>query len=518
MSETHDIPDAKCKSCGANSTYSPATGNLKCDYCGTTEEIAPPPAPKSSLESVQAQMIAPAAVTEEDMVSSLHNYMISGKYTPDDILERHTVLSIDHFYRPAFVFKGEFQAQWTASFGYEHEETYNVREKNDKGYMVWVTKTRKVTDWHPASGTSQGDFCFVGYAGGQPTTPAGLDLASLIEGCKAMLKPWNASYLTGANCESFALSPNETYRRRVAGDVERDIGITVRNNAQGDYQKDWNWTSSTSWESTSLLLPLCRLKFEYDGKTYEFWLDGTNARRYRGDALPEDTGKKNAVYRSFIPVGLYTACLGVALYLAGFDQTLAPVDYMPWLMLGAGVAISLERRHLLLKYSKQYRQYAAYMAKQESTILANPQKATPPRPLKPGINPAYDKISLPIITTLLLAVGIGPLVFTNINMAAPSAPQERPHTAPAPAAPQAPETPAQQDMADEHMGNPCPRHRSMSLSTSAAMPSRRPCRPCSLPHLRLRLRPMAIPALFSRRSTPSLWPHGRMTGRRSSRG
>lgn len=429
MSETYTMPDTTCKSCGAKSSYSPTTRSLKCDYCGTTEEIAPPP-PKSNLESVQAQMIAPVSVTEEEVVSSLHHYMVSGKYTPDDILERHTVLSIDRLYRPAFVFKGQFQANWTASFGYEREETYNVREKNDKGYMVWVTKTRKVTDWQPASGISRGEFCFVGYAGSHQTSETGLDLASLIEGCKAPLRPWNASYLASTNCEGFALSPKETYERRVVPHVQEDIRETVRNNAQGDYQKDWNWTAETSWNNTSLLLPLCRLTFEYDGKTYEFWVDGTNVQRFCGDTLPEDTGKKNAVYRSFIPVALYAACFSVVLYFVGFDATLASVSFAPWIMLAFAGGIGMLRRYVLLKHSRQYRHYAAFMARQESTILANPEKATPPRPLPAGINPAYDMISLPIAFLVIFGLGMGSVILNAVSTAIHSPPAEQEHTTP----------------------------------------------------------------------------------------
>ena len=91
--------------------------------------------------------------------------MATGDYTPDELIEEATITKKERLYVPAYVYHGNYVANWTASFGYDRREEYTVHKKKydsdtRKTYTTPTTKTKTVTDWRPVSGTDTGIFRF----------------------------------------------------------------------------------------------------------------------------------------------------------------------------------------------------------------------------------------------------------------------------------------------------------------------------------------------------------------------
>lgn len=290
-----------CIKCGSSLAYSATDQNLKCQYCGTIAEI-----PKLEEDSpLGASSIYPLSVEISALTDAVHDHLASGDLTPDNLLEHATISKTERFYVPAIEFFGNYEAQWTASFGYDRQEHYTEYETqtvNGHSRQVAVTKTKTVTDWRPVNGTDTGKFYVTGYAGNRLSN-ATVDATPLVEIQTANSSvPFDKSYVTGFVQEDFCASEDEVYQSRAKSQVNSIIDRNVRNHGQGDHQKDWHWTANISKSSETVLVPICQAVYEYEGKEYNVWVRGDNASRLIADPLPIDQDRKIAIQKSFAPV------------------------------------------------------------------------------------------------------------------------------------------------------------------------------------------------------------------------
>jgi hypothetical protein len=72
------------------------------------------------------ERIVPISITAEELDNRVFGYMASGNFTPDDLLEVSKISLRERIYVPAFLFKVNYEANWTASFGYDREESYTA--------------------------------------------------------------------------------------------------------------------------------------------------------------------------------------------------------------------------------------------------------------------------------------------------------------------------------------------------------------------------------------------------------
>jgi len=171
-----------CKGCGASLEYSAGARALKCVYCSAVTEI---PAEEDEALADTPEIVVPMAVTKAQLEDAVYQHLAAGKYTPDNLLEHATFSKVEQFYVPAYVFSGGFDAEWTASFGYDRTEHYTVYERDSQGHSRPVTKTKTVTDWRPVNGTDSGRFTVLTYAGSrlqQSSLPLTDNLVELCHG------------------------------------------------------------------------------------------------------------------------------------------------------------------------------------------------------------------------------------------------------------------------------------------------------------------------------------------------
>ncbi|MGH9829374.1 MAG: hypothetical protein ACREDR_39660, partial [Blastocatellia bacterium] len=305
-------PESKlvCRGCGAALEYSSEKRALKCQYCGTVTEI-----PHSKEELADApQWIIPLTVDRPSLEKTILQHLASGKYTADDLLAEATFSHVEQFYVPAYRFTGSYEAQWTASFGYDRRETYTdyeTRYEGGRSYRVPVTKSRPVTDWRPVNGTETGQFSVMAYGGSRVPT----EVQSFVEQSRGLdgLTEFDSSYVGGYETELFTISEQDAFRKSASPQVEEIVGASVQRHAQGDRQRDWHWTYTTSQRVGTVFVPICHVTYVYQGKEYGVWTDGTDPTHLLGDALPEDQRRKNAVLLGFVPALVAAiAFLGVA--------------------------------------------------------------------------------------------------------------------------------------------------------------------------------------------------------------
>ena len=353
--------------------------------------------------------IVPVVIDKDALNKNLFTYMASGDYAPLDLIDNAKILQCEFMYVPAYLFKGTYEASWTASFGYDRQEHYTDYEsKYDSDLKTYiktpVTKTKTVTDWSPASGTDTGVFEISAYAGSsQPS-----EVAQIVHDMS-----WEApsvyeiSLLSGLTAEEIAKTGDQVYEESAQPSVNAIIDASVTTHGQGDRQKDWNWTATTSRDTTSYYLPIGFVTYKYGDKEYRYWLDGASGSVFMADELPVDTKRKNARLIGYIP-GVITILIGAALANNGGNDAAMSMGLL-------ALAFGGIRHYSILNFAKKRRQteLAEKLSEDggEATLTEDQKKSLSDANAKPGFfaNTSNDKIKIPLLTVVfvILAVLIG---------------------------------------------------------------------------------------------------------------
>jgi len=413
---TEDAMKLQCRGCGSSLEYSAKDQSTKCPYCGTVTEI-----PK--VEEVlpdNPSAILPLTVELTELTDAVYEHLASGDMTPDQLLEHATFTKKERFYTPVWGFRGNYVAEWTASFGYNRREEYTAYERrteNGNTYNVPVTKTRIVTDWRPASGTDTGAFAVLAYAGKQ-LCDATVDAISLVEKHPdGEVVPFDSSYTTGIPIEPYAASDDDAYSDRAKPQVNEIIEHSVRQHAQGDRQKDWHWTASINKDSFTLLVPICHATYEYQGKAYHVWVGGTNQSRLVADPLPVDLNRKRAVKFGFLPLIVAAIASGFAIFDLGYNAILPVGVFL------AAVLYGFLRRSAIIDYSRNVRQSLLANRRAAATNTAAMTEAEQGALRKETERPhqswlahtAYDHVVIPLVILMVALTPFGEIVTTAWN-------------------------------------------------------------------------------------------------------
>ncbi len=418
-----------CSNCGASLKFQPGTLALKCTHCGTENEI---PNAVVSL-AVEPEYIVPLAVDEKVLKRTAQTFMSTGNLTPDDLLDAAKFTKLDLFYVPAYLFRGSYEATWTASFGFDRQEHYtdyeNRWDSNLKmNVRTAVAKTKTVTDWRPVNGTDMGEFALSAYAG----TKQPAAVASLVEGMSwSDAKSFDVSFLVGFRAEEIEKSDRDVYSESVDSRVNTVIDNGVRTHAQGDRQRDWNWKANISKTATSYFLPVGWVKYEYDGKEYNFWVDGIDPSNHLGDELPVDSKRKNALIFGYAPAAAGALAFGLT---SGAGAELA--GWMTLIGLGYGGL----RHWSILNFSKKRRESTLARKLAEEGTEADLSEAdreklsTAYSDVRPGIlaSTARDKVLLPAMAGGIFALSFIPGVYSGLSNWISSTPAPKVAVAPTP--------------------------------------------------------------------------------------
>lgn len=404
---------SECKNCGAEIQYEAGSQSLKCPYCNAVNTIQK----AEDLLPADVEKIIPMSVSLDELEKRVYGYMASGNYTPDDMLESSTMTKRECFYVPAYMFDIEYQATWTASFGYDRKEPYTAyRNVTRNGHQVREAYTayKTVTDWRPANGVDTGAFTVSTYAGKllneSALSPAGLVPNAIDNGS---VTDFNASFVKGIEVEGFSVTETNALASLKA-EVNSNIDSSVKSHAQGDHQRDWNWNAQMSHTEYTVIVPVCHAVFDYKGTEYHYWIDGIGSTEFVANKLPEDEQKKQQVNLGFIPAGVAIAWLAASSYFWAFTWA----GLITAAILAGYAAL---RRKSIIDYSKKIRS-ALLTQMQASSIntkdLSNEERENLSRAFQRPDKPFFakthkDKILLPALSVVALLVISVPSVMTK---------------------------------------------------------------------------------------------------------
>jgi len=337
-----------CSGCGAPIEFETGTQTLTCPYCGYVSTIE---RPENAIESSVEQII-PLALTHADIDRQVLRYIASGEFTPDDMLESATISLRECFYVSAFVFRIDYDATWSAAFGFNHDEPYTAFRsvtRNGSTHQEAYTTYRTETNWQAASGEDVGIFDVAGYAGSKlnnlPLAPAELIQDIVADGGATTFNP---SFTEGFELEPFTQPEAQVYTA-LHDVINTEIDQRVDANKQGDHQKNWHWNAKMEYATSTIAVPICHVVFHYGDKNYHMWLGGQNGNNVRADPLPVDREKKNQIMTGLIPFAAAVIAMILSAFVWGFDWHGLFGLLFPW-----GYWIS--RKQALIKYSISARQ------------------------------------------------------------------------------------------------------------------------------------------------------------------
>lgn len=402
-----------CNSCGAEIVFEAGKQSLTCPFCGAVNQIE---RPEDALETT-FERIVPISVTPQELENRVYAYMTSGDFTPDNMIEAATITLRERMYVPAFSFKVDYEATWTASFGFDRKEPYTAYRsvtRNNSTFQEAYTAYRTVTDWRPANGVEAGIFSVAGYAGtklaGVLLAPADIVVHAVIEGSSTA---YNPSFTTGFEVEGFSV-PEKKVFESLKGEINSNIDQRVQNHAQGDKQRDWHWNARMSHATASYAVPICHVAFHYEDKEYNVWVGGHDVNTIRADELPVDKDKKKAANIGFVPGGLgLITTIGSAYYWNFAGSSLIATA----LALGYGFM----RRKALIDYSKLIRSSLLTQMQASNQVITNLSddeqakvaKAFQ-RPERPFFAKTHqDKIVLPTLAAFAFLGAVVPNVVLN---------------------------------------------------------------------------------------------------------
>ena len=401
-----------CNSCGAEIAFEAGRQSLTCPFCGAVNKIE---RPEDALETA-FDRIVPITVTPHELDNRLYAYMASGNFTPDDMIEASTITLRERYYVPAFAFKVDYEATWTASFGFDRQEPYTAYRNvtsNGRTRQEAYTAYKTVTDWRPANGVEAGIFDVAGYAGsqlnGSPLAPAYLVVHAVMNGSST---EYNPSFTKGFEVEGFSV-PEKKVFESLNGEINANIDQRVKNHAQGDKQRDWHWNARMSHDTTTYSVPICHAAFQYGDKEYHVWVGGHDVDTIRADELPVDKDKQKAANIGFMPgaLGLITA-IGSAYYWSFVWSSLIAT--------GVAFGYGFLRRKALIDYSKSIRNslLIQMQASNRASTLSDEEQdkvakafQRPERPFFAKIH--RDKIILPTVAAFAFFGAIVPNAVLN---------------------------------------------------------------------------------------------------------
>ncbi len=258
-----------CDACGAQISFDPGVVAAKCCFCGS------PKVAETSGEGIRPESLLPFTITPAQS-SELFNHWIRGLwFRPNDLKKLAEVKEVRGVYLPFWTYDAHARSWWTAEAGYHYyvTETYTA---NENGRSVTRTRQVRKTRWERASG-SRADHYDDELVYASKGLPKGL-VEDIYPYDTGKLLPYTPEYLAGWGAEEAGFgaehgwavcqqSLNDQQRGKCAKDVP------------GDTHR--NLSVSTSYSGVTFkhaLLPAYVAAYAYKGKVFRFLVNGQTGK------------------------------------------------------------------------------------------------------------------------------------------------------------------------------------------------------------------------------------------------
>ena len=198
--------------------------------------------------------------SKDEFLRELLIELASSSKTPADVVKAKFG-EVEESVREAIVCSAHIEMDYSASVGYDRQETYWTKEKKynsstNQYYYVDVEKTRTVTDWRPFSSHISGDKTAAAF---NASFSGIYDNDTIVD----VIKSTNRDSIVAKGEADVDYEGLEAAKKNCAFFLEMDISYP------GDHHKDTRTNSDVMVESISCYkLPYYTVEFTYNGKKY----------------------------------------------------------------------------------------------------------------------------------------------------------------------------------------------------------------------------------------------------------
>jgi hypothetical protein len=201
------------------------------------------------------QKILTVSKSKKEISKLLFEHSLKRGTNSKDFFANAYLDDIETIYLPFHFIQVNYNAEWSASFGFdrvEHYTEYRKKVQADKSYyMEPVTKTKTVTDWKLSNGRSSGLFSIFLYAGSDYQTAG-----KLIENSNFSLSGLKKSFQENSVVET-DFSDYDGCRRKNSSRIDTIISSdVVQKNRKGDRQKDWSVSYEYKDQNEEIYIPI----------------------------------------------------------------------------------------------------------------------------------------------------------------------------------------------------------------------------------------------------------------------
>lgn len=277
------IKKAICPNCGAEGTV-----GRYCEYCGT--KIVEAQKHKENPSSLKKDVLDFKISKEEAIEKFLKNFIIQNA-VPHDIFNKLQINDVLPMYIPLYSYIGTFDANWSCLK--IEEEQY--KEGNE-------TKTREKK--YPMNGVAGGNFSFILPNCDTTTLPPSLLL--LLDSIKindTLYEQTEEKTIDeDANCVSEnGESPATVWRKN---NCEEEIDDIIENAVYEQVSfnhEDLTWSSTKNGgEGKAFFMSLWVITYTYNGKVYDFAIEGTGESNGSNHPVDEEEKKEIDKYDTII--------------------------------------------------------------------------------------------------------------------------------------------------------------------------------------------------------------------------
>ena len=316
-----------CPGCAADMRFDPATGGMKCPFCGQTQALAVPAegnkvpshgfdeyiaAGASKLQPLTGQALEvscggcgsvvafeppevaglcpfcgaalvaqakaadpliapdallPAKVPKEQALTEVRQWLQSRWFAPNALKRVARPEGINGVYLPFWDYDADTGSRYTGERGQHYWETEYYTETDSNGNSQQQSRQVQRTAWYPAAGEVERHFDGVLVAASRAVAEAKLNALGPWD--LESMCPYEPAYLAGFKAQRYQLELPDGFEK-AKGNMQKTIAQDVRQAIGGDEQRIDNLeTQYANVMFRHLLLPVWIGAYRFQGKVYQ---------------------------------------------------------------------------------------------------------------------------------------------------------------------------------------------------------------------------------------------------------
>lgn len=256
--------EVKCDDCGASVTFEPPKVAGNCPFCASPLVAKP----EQASPTVYPEAVIPFQITQKQARGNIQKWLASRWFAPSALKQLAQQERLQGVYLPFWTYDAQTSSQYRGERGDYYYVTVTRTRTNSEGKQETYQEQERRTQWHAASGRVRRFFDDVLVPATQLVDQNRLNALEPWH-LKESLKPYNSSYLAGFEAQRAQVTLEQGFNVAkgimagvIRSDVCRDIG--------GDEQRVHH--VSTDYSAITfkhIFLPVWLCAYRYQNKRYQ---------------------------------------------------------------------------------------------------------------------------------------------------------------------------------------------------------------------------------------------------------